>query len=132
MSEENVEFVRFAYREGYARRTVEDFRDRAADDFEFHMRPGWPGRPVYSLDEMPQIWADLDDTYTEFSLVPESFAAVGDYVLVTIRQSARLAGSESRIESTIWHVWRFSHDTVLEVRTFDRKEDALEAAGLRE
>jgi hypothetical protein len=131
MSEENVEFVRFAYREGYARRTVENLRERVADDFQFHMRPGWPGRPVYSLDEMPQIWADLDDTYTEFSLVPESFVAVGDYVLVTIRTSARLAGSETRLESTIWHVWLFSHGTVLETRTFDNKEDAFEAMRLR-
>ena len=132
MSEENVEIVRFAYREGYERRTIETLRDMVADDFCFHMRPGWPGRPLYRFDEMPQAWADLDNTYTEYSLVPERFAAVEDYVLVTLRQSARMRGSDARVESTIWHVWRLGNGKALEAWTFDDEQDALEAVGLRE
>ena len=93
MSQENVEIVRLAYREGYERRTVENVRELAADDFCFHTRPGWPGRSLYRFDEVLEFWADLDDTFTEYSLVPERFAAVEDYVLVTLRQSARMRGS---------------------------------------
>ena len=130
MSQENVELVRTAYREGYEHRTVEPLRNRVAGDFRFHMRRGWPGRPVYSFDEMTQIWADLDETYSEFRLVPEDFAAVGDYVVVTIRQSARMRGSDARVESTIWHVWRIADGLAREAWTFDSEKDALEAAGL--
>jgi SnoaL-like protein len=131
MSQENVKLVRRAYEEGYAKRSVESLRERFADDFRFHMRPGWPGRPVYRLDELPLIWADLDDTYTEYALVPERFEAVEEYVIVTLRQSARMAGSDARIESTIWHVWRFGDGTAVGAWTFDRRHDALEAVGLR-
>jgi predicted SnoaL-like aldol condensation-catalyzing enzyme len=132
MSQENIELVRAAYREGYQHRTVEPLRDTVAGDFRFHMRRGWPGRPVYRFDEMTQIWADLDETYSEFRLAPEDYAAVGDYVLVTIRQSARMRGSDSRVESTIWHVWRITDGLVREAWTFDSEKDALEAAGLKE
>ena len=131
MSKENVELVRAAYREGYARRTVEPFRDKVAGDFLFHMRPGWPGRPVYRFDELTQIWADLDETYSEFRLFPEDFAAVGDYVVATIRQSARVRGSNARVKATIWHVWHVADGLVREAWTFDSEEDALKAAGLR-
>jgi hypothetical protein len=79
---------------------------------------------------MTQIWADLDETYSEFRLVPEDYAAVGDYVVVTIRQSARMRGSDARVESTIWHVWRITGGVVQEAWTFDSEEDALKAAGV--
>ncbi len=132
MSQESVELVRAAYREGYARRTVEPFRDKVADDFRFHMRRGWPGRPVYGFDELTQIWADLDETYSEFRLVPEDFAPIGDFVVVTIRQSARMRESDARIKATIWHVWHVADGRVREAWTFDSEKDALAAARPRE
>ena len=77
----------------------------------FHMRPGWLGRPVYRFD-------------------PDDFVEVGDYVLVTVRQSARMKESDARVDTTIWHVWRLGDGKVLEAWTFDVKEEALSAVGL--
>jgi hypothetical protein len=40
----------------------------------------WPGRSDYTIEEIPQLWADLDDTYTEYNLLPDACvtAAVGE------------------------------------------------------
>lgn len=128
MSRENVEIARLAY-ESYARRAVDRFRDRFADDFRFHTRAEFPGRSVHSLDEMPQIWADLDETYTEYSLVPGDFVDLGDYVLVTLTQSARLRGSDARIEMTIYHLWHIRDGKAREAWTYSDRAEAVEAAG---
>jgi hypothetical protein len=129
MSREKVDLIRDAYKEGYETRSVEGMRDRVAPGFRFHMRPGFPGRPVYLFDEMPQIRADLDDTFTEYELVPEDFISLGDYVLVTIRQSARVRESDTRIETTVWHLWHIEAGKVLEACTFDDREEALRVVG---
>jgi hypothetical protein len=132
MSRENVDTVRLAYEVAYAQRSVDDVRDAFAEDYVFHSRPEFPGRLSYRADDMPQLWADLDETYTEFSLVPEDFAPVGDYVVVTLRQSARLRASDARIESTIYHVWHVQNGVPQETWGYSTREEALEAVGLRE
>ncbi len=72
MSHESVEIVRWAYEEGLARRRVDvpGVEERFAPAYRFHPRPGFPGRTVYRLDELPGLWADLDTTFTDHRLVP--------------------------------------------------------------
>jgi len=132
MSRENVDLIRDAYTEAFETRSVERMRDRVAPGFRFHMRPGFPGRPVYLLDEMTQIWADLDETLTEYELVPEDFVPLGAYVLVTIRQSASVRESDTRIETTVWHLWHIEAGKVREAWTFEDREEALRVVGARE
>jgi ketosteroid isomerase-like protein len=133
MSRENVEIVRFAYEQVYAQRSTDipGVRERIADDFRFHLRRGFPGRTVYHRDEMTEVWADLEATFTDYSLTPESYEALGDYVVVTLHQSARLRGSSQRIDETICHLWHVVAGKAREGWTFGRKGEALEAAGLR-
>ncbi len=131
MSQENVELVRSAYEEDYARRRiVDDLRDRFADDFRFHTRPEFPGRLVYHLDEIPALWADLDETYTEYSLVPADFTEVNEYVVVTLEASARMKDGEARIEATLYHVWHLQDGKLREAWTYGTRGEALEAVGL--
>ncbi len=132
MSRENVEAVRVAYEVAYVERSVENVREAVAEDFVFHSRPEFPGRSRYGLDEMTQLWADLDETHTEFSLVPEEFAPVGDYVLVTLRQSARMRDSAARLDSPVYHVWHVQNGKPREAWAYATREEALEAVGLRE
>ena len=131
MSEKNVELVRRAYVESFAQRTVDGpIRMLMADDFEFHARPEFPSGSVYALDEMTELWADLDATYSDYELVPQDFTALGDYVVVTIKQSARLRGSELRAEETVFHLWRVSDGRLQEARGYGDWDAALKAAGL--
>lgn len=129
---ENVEAVRLAYEVAYARRSVEDVREAFSEDYVFHARPEFPGRPEYGVDEMTQLWADLDETYTEFSLVPQDFVPTGsEHVLVTVRTSTRLRGSDARIESTAYHLWHVPDGRPRRTWGYSTRAEALQAAGLR-
>src|SRR5689334_2681568 len=97
MSNENVEIVRWVYEKGHAQRTIDipGREDRVAADYRFHTRPDFPGRSAYRLDQMVELWADLDSTFTDYSLIPQRYEPFGDsHVLVTLRQTARLRGSD--------------------------------------
>ena len=83
------------------------------------------------LDSMTELWADLDETFDEFTLVPERFEVIGDYVLVSIYQTTKLPGSDDRVESRIFHVWRVKHAVPQEAWSFADRAEALEAVGLR-
>ncbi len=131
MSQENVETVRWAYEEGHARRTVDvpGIAERFSPDYRFHARPGWPGQTVYRLDELTALWADIDTTFTDHSLVPTHYEGLGAHVLVTLQQTARLRGSNHQINETIYMLWHLSEGKIQEAWTFTDKAEALEAAG---
>ena len=131
MSEENVELVRWVYEEGYARRKVDmpGVEDRIAPDYRFHTRSGFPGRTVYRLDEMTALWADLDTTFSDHRLVPQRYEALGRaHVLVTLEQTARLRGSDQRIDQTVYMLWRLADGRVSETWTFTDEAEARAAA----
>jgi hypothetical protein len=132
MSQENVETVRRLYEVAYAQRSVENARDAVDESFVWHQRPEWPGRSQYRIDDLPQLWKDPDDTYAEFHLVPEDFAPVGEYVLVTVRTNVRLQTSDARIDSSLCHVWHLRDGKAREAWTYRTRAEALEATGLSE
>ena len=135
MSEENVEIVRWVYEEGHAQRTVDILgsEDRVASDYRFHTRPDFPGRSAYRIDQMVELWADLDATFTDYSLIPESYEPIGpDHVLVTLRQTARLRGSDQRLVESLYMLWQLSEGKVQETWTFTDRMQALAAGGLSE
>ena len=131
MPDEHVQLVRRAYEEGYSRRSVDPVRDITAAAFRFHMRPGFPGRPSYGADEMTDIWADLEDTFSEYSIAPEAFESLGRHVLVTLRQNARMRGSDAWIDNTVWHLWDVTGGILREAWTFDDRAEAVAAAAGR-
>jgi ketosteroid isomerase-like protein len=130
MSQENIDIVREAYRVAFVERNVDGVLDRLHDEFEWKQRTDWPGRSVYKAAEIPLLWAELDETYPDMKLVPVEFEDAGDYVIVTVETSARLRGSERRIEGRIWHVWRMRNGIALEGGSYGSRQEAAEAAGL--
>jgi hypothetical protein len=109
--------------ESYRQREIESTRHLAAPGFRFHMRPGWPGREHFTFDEMPQVWADLDDTFTEYEMRPVRFhAAEAGYALVELASSTVVGGE--RITDDIAHVWRFEDGLVAELWTFNTVDEA--------
>ena len=129
-----MEIVRRIYEEGFARRSVDvpGIKERVAPDYRFHARPGWPGQAVYRLDEMTALWADLDATFTDHTLVPTRYEDLGSYVLVALHQAARLRDSDHAISQNFLHLWHLSGGKVQETLSFTDRAEALEAAGLSE
>ena len=103
-------------------------REDFADDFVWYQRPEWPGRSTWSADDMPKLAAELDATFREYSLEPVDFSEVGDHVVVEVRMSARLHGSDDRVEGAVWHVWRVVDGQLKETRNYAAKADAFRAA----
>ena len=128
MSQENVDLVRLAYDVAFAQRSIEGVRHAFPEDYVFHTRAEWPGRRLYRMNEMTQLWADLDDIFSEYSLVPEEFATVGDdYVVVTIKVGFRMRGSDARIEQRVFHVWNVRDGKPRETRAFGNRDEARRA-----
>lgn len=132
MSPGNIEIVRRAYEEAYAKRSVEGTEDWVSEDFRFHPRAEFIGRSSYTRDEILEFWTDLNDTYSEFSIVAEDYAEAGDHVVATMRQSARLRDSDLRVESTVYHVWQVRDGQAIAAWVYGDRAEALEAAGIEE
>jgi ketosteroid isomerase-like protein len=131
MPRENVKLVERAY-EGYAKRDIEEHRHLFAEGFRFNMRPEFPIQGSYSVDEIPEFWTDLDETFTDYRLVPTDYLEAGDWVLVTLDSSARMKGSGAIIEDTIYHRWHVRDGKIVEAWTHSDRAEALEAVGLSE
>jgi ketosteroid isomerase-like protein len=120
--------VRRCYELGYATRDLDAVRELFADDFEWHQRREWPGRPVYRRDELPQLAEELDKSFSDFSMVPVEYQEVGDCVVVKTTTRARLTAGSDWVEGTVWHTWRIADGRATEVRAFTEREEALAAA----
>ena len=125
--ESAIDTVRRAYK-GFDRREVEPYKEFFAEGFAFHMRPEFPVQGVYGVDEMEQLWADLDDTFSEWGLTPTTFEAVGDYVIVRLSNSTKLRGSEARFDESIHHVWQVRDGLIQQAWTFTTYEEAVRLA----
>lgn len=127
---EKIAKVRVAYDVAYAQRSVDGVRECFAKNFTWHSRSGWPGRATYGLDEMPELWADLDDTFSGYELVPARFEEVAEnYVLVEVSQSVRLRGGDARVETVVWHLW-LVEELPAEAWVFAERAEALDVAGV--
>jgi ketosteroid isomerase-like protein len=129
MAQTNVDIVREIYA-AYARRDADSPRHLFAEDFRFHNRAEFPGRESFGLDEIRTLWADLDETFTDYELAPTDMTDGAEAVLVTLQASTRLKGSHARLEGTIYHVWRISDGLIRSAHTYSDREEALAAAGL--
>jgi ketosteroid isomerase-like protein len=134
MSQENVELIRV---------TVEAFNRNDLDAVAETMHPEvvWE-----TLDVLPDMgtfrghegvrsfWQMWNDTFRGFHLHLEACVPLDeDRVMATFRVTGEGAGSGARVESpTFFHVLEIHDGQIAHARMFTTKEEALEAAGLRE
>ena len=131
MSQENVEIVRAAY-DDYNRGDLEAVLRNAAPDFELDWSRGiGPQRGVYKLDQARSFFEDFGDTFESIRLEPNEFIEIDDYVIVPQTGYTRGRGG---IETTarITVVWTIRDGAIVRICLYQDKQDALEAAGLRE
>ena len=131
MSQENVEVARAAI-EAFNRADRDGALREAAPDFVLDMsRAAGPNRGVYTLDQSRGVLDDLIGTWESFRLDPHEFIDAGKHVVVpwTLHVLGR-DGIEVRARTT----WTFTiRDGAIErICLYQEREEALEAAGLRE
>jgi ketosteroid isomerase-like protein len=133
VSQEHVEIVRRIY-ERWGRG---DFRagTELYDPYVLLvLRPEFPDARAYcGPDEIRRYMrddflADLEGAV----IVGEEFLDAGDSVVVRVNQRAAGAGSGAQVGMRYYQVWTFRGRSVIRIESIREREEALEAAGLRE
>jgi ketosteroid isomerase-like protein len=130
MSQPNVEAVRAVF-ERTARGDLTAFLE-FADDLEFVTSPHAPDGGTYRGGEARKWLREWFGSFEAMTIEAEEIIAAGDKVFVGMVQRGRLSGSQSSIEGHWWQVSTFSEGRVVRAEVFEKRAEALEAAGLSE
>ena len=128
MSQENVEVVREVW-DAYSRG---DF-DRIMEFSDPHvvmitLEEG----AVYGSNAVRENYRRWKETWAEAETTVEEVIGAGDRVFVMARFRGRGQASAIEVEARLYEVYTMRDGTILRVDEFHEREQALEAAGLRE
>ena len=133
MSQENVEVVRQAH---------EAFNRRDLDALTGLTEPGWvmdwtrsisPQRGVYRGRAGVEAWiAEITEAFESFEIDPLEYVAAGDRIVVPSRVKGRGRGSGVVVDAEGATVWELERGKVVKLTLYGTRQEALEAAGLRE
>jgi ketosteroid isomerase-like protein len=136
MSEENVEIVRRVY-EAVARRDgVTPFEIYAEDivwDLSQMKRAALYERPVYvGHAAVRGMWRESLEVFGEIDFDLESLTDAGEKVFAVVRDRAVGRASGAPVDAVHYAVWTLVGGKVVRLQILDDRDQALEAAGLRE
>jgi ketosteroid isomerase-like protein len=129
MSRENVERAR-GILEPLALGDFSRWFDEVADDFVFVTSPDIPDAGTYqgkAARDWVTAWVESFEGHT---IEASDFIDGGDKVFFAILQRGRPRGSEVPVEGRWWLVMTLAGGAVARVEAFDKRDLALEAAGL--
>jgi ketosteroid isomerase-like protein len=131
MSRENVKVVRGAY-EAFAKGELDAAVDSVLDpEIEWRTRENLPDSSTFRGHEGVLEWfATWLSAWEDFALEAEEFLPVGDYVVVSTRQSGRGVDSGVEVAFRETHVWKLREGKAIQVVEYAEKADALKAVGL--
>jgi ketosteroid isomerase-like protein len=130
VSLENAEIVRQFY-EAFNRRAWDAmFRD-AHPDFELTTQRGVTAGTRRGRKQTQEFAEDYAEAFGKVIWEPEEFFEGDDQIVVFVKILSRPHGGNVDMEARVGNLWTIRDGTVLSLKTFAVREDALEAAGLR-
>jgi uncharacterized protein len=130
MSQENVEIVRQGF-EAFERGELDAMLDLFTDDVTTY-RADPDGATYDGKAGFLDATADWTEDFSEWRVLPQEFADLGDRVMVRVRQMAQGKSSGVRVEEDFWFLFEVTGTKVSKLSFYSRQADALEAAGLSE
>ncbi len=132
MSQENVEIVRSVYADPNG--LTAGASGKVASDAEFDFTDVFPDRPIVRGVEEFRRFRDTGPWGgSPIHFEPERFFDVDDNrVLVFVRVAATGRGSGTQVEIRAAHEFTIRDDLVVRFKVYGNRDQALEAAGLRE
>ena len=131
MSRENVEIVRPIY-EALNRRDWDAVFSATHVDFELPIHRLPQAGTYRGRERVQSLFDDYITAFDNLVLEPEEFFEAGDQVVVFVRARAQIKGGRADLGNRHGHLWRIRDGTILSLRMFPKREEALEAAGLKE
>jgi|SRR6188474_2563333 ketosteroid isomerase-like protein len=134
MSEENVEAVRAAY-QAFAEHGIDGFLNYLTEDVDHRAIEGAldDRGPMHGKDDVRAYVQDWLDTFDEFTAQPLELIDAGQSQVVAIVRfagRAKLSGVET--EGTFGVLYTIRDAKIARGREYSTREEALEAAGVRE
>jgi ketosteroid isomerase-like protein len=131
MSQENVEIVRAAI-DAYNRGDLDAALKDAAPDYEIDMsRAVGIVRGVYSANQMRRIWEGFREAWESDQFGADEFIDAGEHVVTPFTNHLRGRDGIEVTARGVW-VWTIRDGAIVRVCLYQEREEALEAAGLRE
>lgn len=131
MSQENVELIQRFYQ--YYSETGEVPWDLVDEEAELHDHDAPDQRGVYRGHAGVRRWLDdWDAAWAEWSIEPEEFIDADDSVVAVVRMHTKGLGSGVELERQDAVVYRCRNHKIIRTDYYNSKEQALEAAGLKE
>jgi uncharacterized protein len=133
MSQENVDKLRAAF-DAFNRGDLDGLVADLGPDFEYIPTGGLPDtdESYRGPDEFKRFMGWLADEFDDAQMDAHEFIDAGDQVVASVTNRGR--GKASGVETTwnVWLVWTIREGKAVRGQAFMRREEALEAAGLRE
>jgi ketosteroid isomerase-like protein len=131
MSQENVKIIRAAL-DGLNGGDIDAALADAAPDFEWDFSRSIGTQPgVYSVDQLKKFWGEFDGVWESSRWEAKEFIEAGDLVMTPVTNYLRGRDGVEVQASGAW-VWMFRDGKVARITFYQERQQALEAAGLRE
>jgi uncharacterized protein len=118
--------------EAFGRGDLDGATENFADDIRWE-NPEAPQLPntgvTQGRDAVKQLFADLDNYWESFTIVPYEFIESGDTVVVLSHSEAQGKDTGKQVKLPWVHVWRFSGGKVTEVQALTDTALAADALG---
>jgi ketosteroid isomerase-like protein len=132
MSREDVKELERFYEAFNAAGDVESLLPLVHPEFVYRTREEFPGGGSFGLDAAVERISALRELFDDIRWEPQEFLEAGDRIVVAVRQTGRGHTSGVDIDQSITHVWLIDDGRARELRVYSRREEALEAVGLRQ
>ena len=136
MSRENVEIVRKIY-DAVARRDDETPFEFYAEDIVLDLSR-WDGVVLDSRlvsrghDAVRQVWRDRLSAFGDIDYEVDEWLDADDKVLAVVREFDVGRASGISVDASHVAVWTLAEGKVIRLQVFNKRDEALEAAGLAE
>ena len=132
MSQENVEIVK-EFSQLFEKGDRDDWREYFDPNVIWDTSAsGMPGATVYHGHQgVERFFRDWLGTWADYEVEFREYIDAGDAVVVVFRQSGTGRGSGVKTEHDFFAVYDLRESKVVRYRQYQSREEALEAAGLR-
>jgi ketosteroid isomerase-like protein len=132
MSQENVELVQ-RVTTAWERGDVSALIDALDPAMVTRRLPPLPDPGQWDgVEGLFDVAADWGEAFSEWEMHFEEFVDAGDAVVVRVRQEAQGDHAGVPVSGVFWFVYAVRDGKVVGIDMYDRREQALEAVGLRE